>query len=118
MLLLDRPEDALALHRRGLRQAWTRGQPREVAYGLEGVAASLASTGRGLPLAARLIGTARALREGIGAPLTAELETRVQEHSLETLRSELGSDGLDSALEHGAGIRVDAAVALALADVD
>ncbi|WP_435107428.1 AfsR/SARP family transcriptional regulator [Nocardiopsis synnemataformans] len=62
--------EALRLHREGLAAARGSGDPRALALALEGVAAAHTLTGRH-GVAAGLLGTAEALREGAGAPMPA-----------------------------------------------
>jgi hypothetical protein len=59
---------AMALHREGLDAARATGDPRAVALALEGVAGAYALEGDHVQ-AARLLGTATALRASTGAPL-------------------------------------------------
>jgi hypothetical protein len=58
----------MALHREGLDAARATGDPRAVALALEGVAGAYALEGDHVQ-AARLLGTATALRTSTGAPL-------------------------------------------------
>jgi predicted ATPase/DNA-binding SARP family transcriptional activator len=61
-------ESALARHLEGLAAARNTGDPRTIALALEGLAGAQALAGRH-DSAARLLGTARATRESVGAPL-------------------------------------------------
>lgn len=60
--------EAYVLHLEGLIAAHRTGDPRAVALALEGLAGAQALAGRPTP-AARLLGTAAALRESVGTPL-------------------------------------------------
>lgn len=63
----SRPDEALALHLRGLAVARALGEPRALALSLEGLAGALAS--RAPVAAAALLGAAEAERLGADAPL-------------------------------------------------
>ncbi|WP_166350885.1 BTAD domain-containing putative transcriptional regulator [Phytoactinopolyspora limicola] len=95
---------ALSFHLDGLTAARRTGDPRAVALALEGLAGALsvgalnvnAPTG----WAARLLGTAAAVRESTGAPLPAAERGDVDRIAA-SLRAALGGDEFSAEFEHG-----------------
>jgi predicted ATPase/DNA-binding SARP family transcriptional activator len=95
LLERDRPEDATSLARDALVFA-LRGTERQAsAYALGTLAAGLCQLGEHV-LALRLIGAADALFEHLGVELQP-LERRQREHTLTTLRRQLGEAAVENA---------------------
>ncbi|MGC5323538.1 BTAD domain-containing putative transcriptional regulator [Micromonospora arida] len=87
-------------HRESLDAAHATGDPRAVALALEGLAGAT-SLGGDHRLAARLLGAARTLRAGAGAPLPPGEQHDVQRIT-SRLRTALGSEELAAEMSHGA----------------
>ncbi|NBE49921.1 BTAD domain-containing putative transcriptional regulator [Streptomyces boluensis] len=96
-------DGALALHREGLAAARDTGDPRAVALALEGIAGARALAGH-CAHAARLLGTATAARESVGAPLPRGERGDVDRVSAVALRA-LGEG--EFAAEFASGERAD-----------
>ncbi|GAA2429527.1 BTAD domain-containing putative transcriptional regulator [Actinomadura vinacea] len=90
---------ALALHREALDAARATGDPRAVALAVEGLAGARALAGRHAA-AARLLGTAAAMRASIGAPLPPGERADVDRIAA-AARAGLGADGFEAAFEEG-----------------
>jgi class 3 adenylate cyclase len=116
----ERYRDALELHRRVLREAFERHAGYEVdsegdaffVFPLEGLASAVARVGESVQ-AARMLGAAAALREPLDLH-DEEVERRVKEETMRSLRSVLGDDGYERALTDGAAGPFDDLVAEAL----
>lgn len=108
------PAAARARYEESLRTHQGAGNRLGVAALLEAFAA-LAHTGGDAPRAASLLGTAAALRQHIGAPLTP-LERPDHERLLAQLRSALGEAAFGAAWLRGRQASAEQAVALALGD--
>jgi DNA-binding NarL/FixJ family response regulator len=76
-----------------------------VGMALEAVASLLIDTGR-LEDAARALGLAAALREALGAPLTAAITTE-HEHVMQELERRLGSQTVVALLDEGRSVSVE-----------
>jgi predicted ATPase/DNA-binding CsgD family transcriptional regulator/DNA-binding XRE family transcriptional regulator len=96
-----------------LALAWRLGYRWWVGWCLDNLARVATATGEGAR-AARLIGAAAALRPASGEPVRSGLE-RVQGELVGTIRLALGEDATTAALEAGAALPLDEAVAEALA---
>ncbi|MCP2258299.1 putative ATPase [Streptoalloteichus tenebrarius] len=105
---------ARRLHREGLVAARTTGDPRAVALALEGLGAALSAAGEH-QAAARLLGTADALRLSVGAPLPPAERGDV-DRAATRIRGALGPAGFTAAFREGAGTPVDEVVNALLAD--
>jgi predicted ATPase len=108
-------EEARTLYEEGLIINKELGDREAIAYLLEdlgGLAALQAQAKRAL----RLVGTAEALRETIGAPLPPA-EKATLERLLEPVRLELGEAGVSSALVEGRAMSLEASIDYALEGV-
>ncbi|WP_275041545.1 ATP-binding protein [Nocardiopsis chromatogenes] len=94
------PEEALRLQTEGYAAAGASGEPRAVALALEGLAGAKALAGEHTE-AARLLGAAAAVREGIGAPLPAA-ERRDVDRVAGAVRAALGEAGFAAEARAGA----------------
>jgi predicted ATPase len=113
-LLQGRLEDATSLYRKAVEQARRLGQTSSILYGLEGLAAILARTGR-VDVAATLLVAARVGREEIGATISgAERDLRDEVATL--IERELGQE--PEALTEGQKLTLEQAVDLAFASTD
>lgn len=90
---------ALRLHLDGLTSAREIGDPRAVALAFEGLAGALSLAGD-TAHAARLLGTATALRESVGAPLPPAERGDVDRITA-ALREVLGDEAFTAELERG-----------------
>jgi predicted ATPase/class 3 adenylate cyclase len=103
---------ALALHRQGLALARELADPRRIAYALEYLANGVGAVGHG-EQAARLLGTATALREAIGSPRPA-VERALNEHTVAEARAALGEETWAAAFAAGRALSVEETIAEAL----
>jgi predicted ATPase/DNA-binding SARP family transcriptional activator len=104
-------EAAGSVHREGLDHAGRLGDPRAVAFALEGLAGVACATGDA-ERAALLLGAAGAMRESAGGPLPPA--ERIDVDRIEAAaRRVLGEDRLGEHLRRGAALPAEQAVALA-----
>jgi hypothetical protein len=90
--------------------------PRRIANTLEYLVNVVAAAGHG-EQAARLFGTATALREAIGAPRPS-VERTLTEQEVATARQALGEEAWAAAFAAGQAMTLDEAIAQALGEVD
>ncbi|MFI7386361.1 AfsR/SARP family transcriptional regulator [Streptomyces sp. NPDC049813] len=96
--LRSRPDEAIALHLRGLTVARALDEPRALALSLEGLAGAL--TTRAPEAAAALLGAAEAERRGVDAPLPPAERGDVDRIAA-ALRTTLGPAAYRSAFDRG-----------------
>ena len=113
-LLQGRLEDATSLYRKAVEQARRLGQTNSILYGLEGLAAILARTGR-VDVAASLLVAARAGRDEIGATIYGA-ERDLRDEVATQIERELGQQPED--LTEGQKLTLEQAVDLAFASTD
>jgi predicted ATPase/transcriptional regulator with XRE-family HTH domain len=105
---------AAALTRESLAIGHELGDKRGIAERLEELAGALCKRDQvDSAYVARLLGTADALREAIGAPPTPT-EHSEYERTLSVIRTRLGDAALDEALQEGRAMPLDEAIASAL----
>lgn len=92
-------ETALTLHLDGFAAARSTGDPRAIALALEGLAGARTLAGH-FGQAARLLGTAVAMRESVGAPLPPAERGDVARITAAT-RQALGEEEFTTAFHHG-----------------
>ncbi|MFI1103906.1 hypothetical protein [Streptomyces melanogenes] len=90
---------AHTLHLEGLTAARRTGDPRAVALALEGLAGAQSLAGRPHDTA-RLLGTAAAVRESVGAPLP-QAERGDVDRATARARAALGEDDFTTAFQQG-----------------
>ncbi|WP_051415458.1 BTAD domain-containing putative transcriptional regulator [Nocardiopsis sp. CNT312] len=112
--LRGRHDDALRLQAEGYAVARRLGDPRALALSLEGLASATAAVGRHA-VSARLLGTAYATRESVGAPLP-EAERGDVRRVERLLREALGTEGFEAGFALGRRISAVEAFALAVPD--
>ncbi|WP_406340457.1 BTAD domain-containing putative transcriptional regulator [Streptomyces sp. NBC_00648] len=100
----DAPQ-AQALHLEGLTAARKTGDPRAVALALEGLAGAQALAERPHH-AARLLGTAAAVRDSVGAPLPRAERGDVDRVTARASGA-MGEDAFATAFQHGRGLQPD-----------
>jgi predicted ATPase len=105
---------ALALHRQGLALSRDLADPRRIAYTLEYLVNVVVAAGQG-EQAARLLGTATALREAIGAPRPS-VERTLNEQAVATARQALGEAAWAAAFAAGRAMTLEDAIAEALGE--
>lgn len=98
-------QQANVLHLEGLTAARRTGDPRAVALALEGLAGAQALAGRPTP-AARLLGTAAALRESVGTPLPPAERGDVARATVRATEA-LGADAFATAFQQGRDLDAD-----------
>ncbi len=99
---LDRAAD---LHRDSYLQAARTGDPRSIAFALEGLAATYAASGRPAD-AAVLLGAAQARRASVGLPLP-DIERADVDRAETTARASLGAEAFEAAVERGRTLASD-----------
>jgi predicted ATPase/transcriptional regulator with XRE-family HTH domain len=105
---------ALALHRQGLALSRELADPRRIATTLEYLAHVVVAAGHG-EQAARLLGTATALREAIGAPQPS-VERTLNEQEVLTARQALGEEAWAAAFAAGRALTLEEAISEALGE--
>ncbi len=105
---------ALALHRQGSALARELADPRRIANTLEYLVNVVVAAGHG-EQAARLLGTATALREAIGAPRPS-VERTLNEQEVATARQALGEEAWTAAFAAGRAMTLEEAIEQALAE--
>ena len=108
----------LVLLRESLAIAPCLQDTQAIVYSPEGLAGALVMLGGQERRAARLFGTAEALRERTGSVITMPLWRQLYERHLATLRAQLAADELAAAWAEGRALTPDEAVAEALAESD
>jgi predicted ATPase/DNA-binding SARP family transcriptional activator len=98
-------EAAWALHRDGFTIACQTGDARAIALALEGLAGAQALAGHH-DQAARLLGTAAAVRESVGAALPSAERGDVDRITAKA-RAKLGADAFTTEFHHGSRLRPD-----------
>ncbi len=107
-------EGAAALFEEGLVFSREAGDQANVAYCLEGLAAVALGRG-GADRAARLLGAAERLREGVGAAVyTYRPDRSLRERTAAAARQSLGERGLEEARDQGRAMDFERAVEYAL----
>jgi len=107
-------DEAARRHAEALAVAWEVGHRLRVAWCLEGLAAAADASAGGGERAVRLLGTAAALRETMGAPLPPSQRPSYERH-LGALRAVLPAPDFGAAWEAGRAAPLEEAVTLALA---
>ncbi|HEY7031220.1 MAG TPA: LuxR C-terminal-related transcriptional regulator [Thermomicrobiales bacterium] len=110
------PAGSAALHAEALAVRWEVGDRRGIAEGLEGVA-RIAMRWGNAERAARLLGSAEALREAIAAPLP-ESERPAYDRLAGSVRNALGRDAFSAAIEAGRATSLQEAVSTASAEAN
>ena len=111
-----RYDDALSMKRDALRVHFERGDPQKYLDSLSRIANTLAHAGRGSH-AAELLSASLSLHEEVGL-MVPLYQRRRNEEMLAVLRELLDEPELSQALERGAKLTVEAAVALALDETE
>src|SRR5262249_4184643 len=105
---------ALALHRQALGLSQELADPRRIASTLEYLVHVVVATGHGEQVA-RLLGTASALREAIGAPQPS-VERTLTEQEVATARQALGEEAWAAAFAAGRAMTLEEAISVALGE--